>query len=91
MGLKSFYVVQPYEVGNKNSKKSLAIILPAKITKLLNIDASTAFEVRCDERVKNITMWVLNTANTAKENNKTTVPVGQGFQALNQQVQSGSQ
>jgi antitoxin component of MazEF toxin-antitoxin module len=43
--MKSVYVVQPYQVGSKRAK-SLAMVIPAKVVKKFNIDASTIFTLR---------------------------------------------
>jgi hypothetical protein len=51
---KSIYVVQPYQVGNKD-RKSLAIIIPAQIAKEYNFDTSTIFALKVDD-FKRITL-----------------------------------
>ena len=44
---KNIYVVQPYQVGNKD-RKSLAIIIPAQIAKEYSFDTSTIFALKVD-------------------------------------------
>jgi hypothetical protein len=44
---KNTYVVQPYQVGNKE-RKSLAIIIPAQIAKEYSFDTSTIFALKVD-------------------------------------------
>jgi hypothetical protein len=47
MTRKNTYVVQPYQVGNKD-RKSLAIIIPAQIAKEYSFDTSTIFALKVD-------------------------------------------
>jgi len=47
MTRKNIYVVQPYQVGNKD-RKSLAIIIPAQIAKEYSFDTSTIFALKVD-------------------------------------------
>lgn len=47
--MKSVYVVQPYQVGSKGAK-SLAMVIPAKIVREYNINASTIFTIKPDHR-----------------------------------------
>jgi len=44
---KNIYVVQPYQVGNKD-RKSLVIIIPAQIAKEYSFDTSTIFALKVD-------------------------------------------
>src|SRR5215467_13511951 len=44
---KNIYVVQPYQVGNKD-KKLLVIIIPAQIGKEYSFDTSTIFALKVD-------------------------------------------
>jgi len=48
-------LIQPYKVGSKKGK-SLAVILPADITKHCHIDPSTFFVLRVDGKTKRITL-----------------------------------
>jgi hypothetical protein len=61
--MKSVYVIQPYQVGSKRAK-SLAMVIPAKIVREYNINASTIFTLKPDHR-NEIRLHVL------KENKKT--------------------
>jgi hypothetical protein len=47
MTRKNIYVVQPYQVGNKD-RKSLAIIIPTQIAKEYSFDTSTIFALKVD-------------------------------------------
>jgi hypothetical protein len=47
--MKSVYVIQPYQVGSKRAK-SLAMVIPAKIVREYNINASTIFTLKPDHR-----------------------------------------
>jgi hypothetical protein len=71
------YVIQPYRVGAR--QKSLAVILPAKVTKVFNIDSSTAFELCLDEKNKSITLQILNTTTANKDKKNMIIPAGEGF------------
>ena len=53
--MKSVYALQPYQVGSKNGK-SLAIVIPAKVTKKYNIDTSTIFALKADEITSIVTL-----------------------------------
>lgn len=68
---KNIYVVQPYQVGNKD-RKSLAIIIPSQIAKEYRFDASTIFALRVDD-LKRITLqsvWALTDAEKQEINSK---------------------
>jgi bifunctional DNA-binding transcriptional regulator/antitoxin component of YhaV-PrlF toxin-antitoxin module len=52
---KITYVAQPYAVGPKE-RKSLAIIIPAKVTKEYDINPSTIFAIQIDKQSNNITL-----------------------------------
>jgi hypothetical protein len=41
---KDRYILQPYFVGG--DRKSMAVIIPARIRKTMKLDASAAFELR---------------------------------------------
>jgi hypothetical protein len=45
--LKTTYAVQPYEVGQKD-RKSLALVIPARLARECDIDPSTIFAIRKD-------------------------------------------
>jgi hypothetical protein len=52
---KSVYVVQPYEVGSKE-RKSLAIIIPAKIAREYDVNKSTILALSINEKGERITL-----------------------------------
>jgi hypothetical protein len=56
---KRTYVVQPYQVGSKD-KKSLALIIPAKVTRECGINTSTIFAVQVNELSKHITLQIVD-------------------------------
>jgi hypothetical protein len=53
------YATQPYLVGSKD-RKSLAIIIPARIAKEYDVDTSTIFAVRADKRTNSIFMYTVH-------------------------------
>lgn len=57
--MKTLYALQPYHVGAKD-RKSLALIIPAKVAKRYNVDTSTVFTLRIDEDRKRIMLQTLN-------------------------------
>jgi hypothetical protein len=80
------YVVQPYEVGTKE-RKSLAIIIPAKVARECSVNTSTAFFIHIDRTNNRITLEAVNlTKNVDKENKL--IPVDEGFQTPSQPVSS---
>lgn len=54
---KHRYLLQPYFVGGE--RKSMAVILPARVRKIMKIDASAVFELRWDKENRKITLEVL--------------------------------
>lgn len=78
------YVGQPYWAGGQ--RRSLAIILPAKLTKACNINTSTAFEFRISEDKKSIILQILNVTDKIQRN--LTMSAGERFQAFSQQTQT---
>lgn len=56
--MKSVYALQPYQVGSKHGR-SLAIVIPAKVAKMYNIDTSTIFTLRRDEDKGTITLQMV--------------------------------
>ena len=55
------YAIQPYHVGCKNDKKkSLAIIIPAKIAREYNVNPSTIFALRVDQENKTIMLQLVD-------------------------------
>jgi hypothetical protein len=55
---RNVYATQPYLVGSKD-RKSLAIIIPARLVKEYDVDTSTIFAVRADKRTKSILMYMV--------------------------------
>jgi hypothetical protein len=53
--MKSIYALQPYYVGSKHGK-SLAIVIPAKVTKKYNLDSSTIFALKTDDITNTVTV-----------------------------------
>jgi hypothetical protein len=53
------YATQPYLVGSKD-RKSLAIIIPARIAKDYHLDTSTIFAVRADRKTNRIIMYTVH-------------------------------
>jgi antitoxin component of MazEF toxin-antitoxin module len=56
--MRALYALQPYHVGSKD-RKSLALIIPAKVAKRYNVDTSTVFTLRVDEDRKRIMLQTL--------------------------------
>jgi antitoxin component of MazEF toxin-antitoxin module len=61
--VKSLYALQPYYIGSKDGK-SLALIIPAKVAKRYNVDASTVFTLQVDEQKKQLILQTINKAIT---------------------------
>jgi antitoxin component of MazEF toxin-antitoxin module len=61
--VKSIYALQPYYVGSKDGK-SLALIIPAKVAKRYNVDASTVFTLQVDENKKRLMLQTIDKAIT---------------------------
>jgi hypothetical protein len=59
--LKTLYAVQPYQVGSKRGK-SLVFSIPARIAKEWQIDTSTVFVLRTNEKNRTLTLQNINTA-----------------------------
>lgn len=77
---KSIYAIQPYQVGRKD-KKSLAIIIPAKIARECNVNPSTIFAVQVNKQNMTITM---QTVRARYENN--TMPAEESSKASRRQA-----
>jgi hypothetical protein len=82
--IKSLHILQPYAVGSKNAK-SLAIVLPAKIVRKNNINVSTVFALRADEKTRRITLQALNEIIEKQEN---LIPADESLEASRQQILS---
>ena len=80
--VKTDYLIQPYFVGSKEAK-SLALIIPARIRKETNIDASTIFMLSIDEKTKRIT---LQRVNEIIEKNENSVSADKNLVASKQQT-----
>jgi antitoxin component of MazEF toxin-antitoxin module len=61
--MKSLYALQPYYIGSKDGK-SLALIIPAKVAKRYNVDASTVFTLQIDEDKKRLMLQTIDKAIT---------------------------
>jgi antitoxin component of MazEF toxin-antitoxin module len=61
--MKSSYALQPYYIGSKDGK-SLALIIPAKVAKRCNVDASTVFTLQVDEDKKRLMLQTIDKAIT---------------------------
>ena len=59
--MKSQYALQPYYIGSKDGK-SLALIIPAKVAKRYNVDASTIFTLQIDEDKKRLMLQTIDKA-----------------------------
>ena len=80
--VKTDYLIQPYFVGSKEAK-SLALIIPARIRKETNIDASTIFMLSIDEKTKRITLQRMN---DTIEKNENIMSAGESLAASKQQT-----
>ena len=79
--MKEIYAIQPYEVGS-NKSKSLAVILPKKITEEWEIDQSTIFSLKVDKKSKILILKSIKDDFT----NKNRVAVDKSSLASNQQL-----
>ena len=77
---KLTYVAQPYQVGPKD-RKSLAIIIPAKLTKEFDINTSSIFAIQINKQKKSITLLRIDVPNQ-----KDMTPTDRSFEATDQQV-----
>jgi hypothetical protein len=57
--MKSLYALQPYQVGSKD-RKSLAVIIPAKVAKQYHIDKSTVFTLQIDDDKKRLMLQMID-------------------------------
>lgn len=76
INMKTIYAIQPYEVGTKY-RKSLAIVIPARIVKECKFSTSTVFAIQLDKERHTI---LLQTVRTSFENTEQT------FEASKQQT-----
>jgi antitoxin component of MazEF toxin-antitoxin module len=77
---KATYAVQPYQVGRKN-KKSLVVVIPAKIAKECNIDTSTIFAIQLGNHKKKITLQMVDAPRE-----KEIIPAAESFEASSKQA-----
>jgi hypothetical protein len=77
--VSKIYAVQPYEVGPKNRKKSLALVIPSKIAEEYDINTSTIFAVQLE----------LQLVNTSRK--REIIPVAVSSEADSNQVSEGVQ
>jgi hypothetical protein len=55
---KTTYAVQPYQVGQKD-RKSLALVIPARLARECDIDPSTIFAIRRDSDSKRLILEMM--------------------------------
>ena len=58
--LAKTYAVQPYEVGAKNRKKSLVLVIPTKIAEEHSISTSSILAIRSGVEKSAITFHIVN-------------------------------
>jgi hypothetical protein len=63
------YVTQPYAVGSKRGK-SLALIIPARITRECNITPETLFSVRANMSTKAVILQTVKLTTEDEDENK---------------------
>ena len=78
---KKVFTAQPYLVGP--NKTSLALIIPAKLTRECGIDSSTIFAIQHDANRNSIFFRILDTKYEEKKDIE--FPADEGLQSLNQQ------
>jgi hypothetical protein len=82
------FASQPYEVGPKDGKKSLVVVIPAKLAKECRINTSTIFAIQADRHRNAITLQILDQQLSYEKG--MVKPTGESFQASSQQVLSGA-
>lgn len=82
--MKQVYLLQPYHVGSKKAK-SIAVVIPAEVVKVYEINTSTILTLRTDVKAKRITLQ------TIKEGQEEMIPAEQGRQTSIMQVSHGIQ
>lgn len=85
--MKSTYILQPYKVGSKQGE-SLAVIIPAKLRKEVDITVSTVLMLKVDEKTKRIT---LQKVDELIENYDNVIPAVKNLEASKQQASSSAQ
>lgn len=58
--MKSLYALQPYHVGSRD-RKSLAVIIPAKVVKQCHVDPSTIFTLKVDDDKQLMILQIMST------------------------------
>jgi len=80
MVIKAIYAVQPYHVGPQN-KRSLALIIPAKLVRECGIDSSSIFIIRGNTEMKRITIQTIDINDREQLSNQKIIPLEEGFEA----------
>ena len=62
---KVIYAVQPYQVGQKD-RKSLALVIPARLARECDIGPSTIFAIRKDSDSKRLIMEMIKRSDEEK-------------------------
>jgi len=81
--MKELYAIQPYQVGSKNAK-SLALIIPAKVTREYNINTSTVFALRTDKDTKRIRLRNMDETIQECKGDIVVTPAGQSLEPSSQ-------
>lgn len=79
------YVLQPFEVGSKESM-SLALLIPAKMVREYRINTSTVFALRANAGTKTITLQQTLYPIENLEEQEITAPTGERLHPTNQQA-----
>jgi hypothetical protein len=79
--LKRTYAVQPYEIGAKNRKKSLVLVIPTKIAEECHIDASSILAIDSGVQKNSITFQIVNASK-----NKEIMPAAESSKASSKQA-----
>jgi len=82
------YVIQPYSVGK--DKRSLAMVIPSEIVKLLKIDPLSIFLLLKVSGKDKFSIKILREEDLAKKETEMMIPVVNSSQATSQQVSSSS-
>jgi antitoxin component of MazEF toxin-antitoxin module len=89
--MKEMYAIQPYMVGSRNAK-SLALIIPAEVTKQYEINTSTVFILRIDRKAKCIILQTQAFEQTTESPQNTMMTAaGQSFEVFSQHASSSAQ
>jgi hypothetical protein len=77
---KSTYAVQPYQVGGKD-RKSLVIVIPARLAKKYDINTSTIFAIQSDDTRNRIVLEMVDLTSQ-----KILIPTQESSKAADQQA-----